>query len=175
MADINKLVKKILKWEGGAKYTNNPIDKGGPTKYGITLDTWKNVGYDKNGDGTINSKDIKLLTEKDFQIVLKKNFWDKWKGDMIKNQSLANLVVDWLWCSGKWGIIYPQRALGIKADGIVGNKTISSLNNANQEAIFKKIWNMRKTFFLNIVKKNPCQKVFIKGWLNRLNDFKFEK
>ena len=34
---------------------------------------------------------------------------------------------------------------------------------------------MRKAFFLNIVKKNPCQKVFLKGWLNRLNDFKFEK
>ena len=33
-ADVSKLVPKILKWEGGAKYTNDPIDKGGPTKYG---------------------------------------------------------------------------------------------------------------------------------------------
>lgn len=29
MADVSKLVPKILKWEGGAKYTNDPIDKGG--------------------------------------------------------------------------------------------------------------------------------------------------
>ena len=175
MADVSKLVPKILKWEGGAKYTNDPVDKGGPTKYGITLATWKNVGYDKNGDGRIDSQDIKLLTEKDFQMVLKKNYWDKWKGDQINNQSIANLVVDWLWGSGKWGIIYPQRALGVKDDGVVGQKTINALNSGNQEEIFKKIWKMKQQFYYNIVKNNPSQKKFLKGWLNRLNDFKFSK
>lgn len=175
MAEVSKLVPKILKWEGGSKYTNDPLDLGGPTKYGITLETWRHVGYDKNGDGVINREDIKLLTEKDFQLVLKKNFWDKWKADQIENQSMANLVVDWLWNSGKWGVIYPQRALGLKADGIVGAKTIAALNEGNKEETFKKIWHARQDFYLNIVKKNPSQKRFLKGWLSRLNDFKFEK
>ena len=175
MADVNKLMPLIFKWEGSGKYGNDPIDKGGPTKFGITLDTWKHVGYDKNRDGKIDYKDVQLLNENDFKIVLKKNFWDKWKADEIKNQSIANLVVDWLWGSGKWGIIYPQRALGVKDDGIVGKKTIDALNSADQEKLFKKIWNMKKDFYLNIVKKNPNQKRFINGWLNRLNSFKFEK
>jgi len=35
---------------------------------------------------------------------MKKNFWDKWKADLIKDQSIANILVDWVWGSGKYGI-----------------------------------------------------------------------
>ena len=34
----------------------------------------------------------------------------------------ANTLVDWLWCSGAWGIKIPQKILGLKVDGIVGEK-----------------------------------------------------
>ena len=63
----------------------------------------------------------------------------------------------------------------MKADGIVGSKTISCINSQNQEEAFKKIWNRRKKFYDSLVAKNPSQKVFLKGWMNRLNAFKFEK
>ena len=69
MAEIKKFEPFILKWEGGAKYTNKKSDKGGATKYGITIATWRTVGYDKNGDGVINEKDVKLLDEEDFKKV----------------------------------------------------------------------------------------------------------
>lgn len=174
MAQVSGLTKLILKWEG-TRYTNDPVDRGGPTKMGITLDTWRHVGYDKNGDGKINAEDVKLLNEKDFQMVLKKNFWDKWKADDIKNQSIANILVDWVWGSGIWGIKIPQRILGVKVDGVVGSKTIDAVNKANQRELFNKIFAERKQFLLNIVKRNPSQKKFIKGWLNRLNDFKFKE
>lgn len=173
MAEVSKLAPFILQHEGG--YANVKFDKGGSTKYGITLETWKHVGYDKNGDGKINDADIRLLSEKDFEHVLKKNFWDKWKADSIKNQSIANIVVDWLWSSGKWGIIYPQRILGVKDDGVVGSKTIAALNAADPAALFNKIKEQRIQFVRNIVKNNPSQKKFIKGWENRINDIKFQK
>ena len=35
MANINVLAPFILSWEGG--YVNHPSDKGGATKYGVTL------------------------------------------------------------------------------------------------------------------------------------------
>lgn len=60
MAEIKKFEPFILKWEGGAKYTNKKSDKGGATKYGITIATWRTVGYDKNGDGKIDEKDVSL-------------------------------------------------------------------------------------------------------------------
>jgi lysozyme family protein len=174
MADVKKLAPIILKWEGG--YANHPNDKGGQTNKGVTIDTWRKVGYDKDGDGNIDVDDLKLLSNEDVvSCVLKPSYWDRWKADKIKNQSIANLVVDWVWASGKWGIVYPQRVLGMVDDGIVGVKTLSAINDySDQSELFEKLWLRRKQHFEAIVKADLTQKVFLKGWLNRLKDFKFD-
>ena len=93
MADSSKLVPFILSWETD-KYTNNKHDRGGATKYGITLATWRRVGYDKNGDGVLNEEDVKRLTEEDFHRVFKQNYWNACKADQIQDQSVANMLVD---------------------------------------------------------------------------------
>lgn len=170
MANIKFLAPKIAKWEGG--FVNDKLDKGGATNMGITLATWKQVGYDKDGDGDIDANDIKLLNTTDFQAVLKK-YWDRWQADKIINQSVAEILVDWVWGSGKWGIIIPQRLIGVNDDGIVGPGTIAKLNAINQKELFQIIFNARIKFLDNIVKNNPSQVRFIKGWKNRLNEFKF--
>lgn len=172
MADINNLAPIIWKWEGG--YINDPLDNGGATKYGVTLSTWRQCGYDKDGDGDIDKDDIKLLTYDDALRVLKKYYWNRWKADIIKNQSVANILVDWVWGSGKWGVIIPQRILCVDDDGIVGLETLDALNGANQKDLFDKVFASRQTFLDNIVKKEPKQSKFIRGWKNRLNDFKFK-
>lgn len=175
MAEIKKFEPFILKWEGGAKYTNKKSDKGGATKYGITIATWRTVGYDKNGDSKIDEKDVKLIDEEDFKKVLKRNFWDKWKADQIKNQKVAEILVDWLWNSGKWGIIKPQQLLGVKADGIVGVKTLAAINNyPNQRKLFESLKNARKAYIDKVIKKDPSQIVNKKGWLNRINSIVYE-
>ncbi|WP_324069813.1 MAG: glycosyl hydrolase 108 family protein [Flavobacterium sp.] len=174
---IEKLAPIVAKWEGG--YVNDPIDKGGATNMGVTVGAWKLLGYDKNGDGIINNADMKLLSKDDFKFVLRK-YWDKWQADQIKNQSIANILVDWYWGSGKWGIVIPQRLLGFSkedCDGIVGEQTLKRLNaeiDKDAEALFDKIFAARVKFLDDIVKNNPSQKRFIKGWKNRLNDFKFQ-
>ena len=172
---IEKLAPIVAKWEGG--FVNDPIDKGGATNMGVTVGAWKQLGYDKNGDGLINNADMKLLSKDDFKFVLRK-YWDKWQADKIKNQSIANILVDWYWGSGKWGIVIPQRdILGVSADGLVGEKTIAKLNemiDKDAEALFENIYAARVKFLDNIVKNNPSQKRFIKGWKNRLSDFKFQ-
>lgn len=172
MANIDIFIPKLIKHEGG--YVNHPRDKGGATKYGVTLNTWKDIGYDKDNNGIIDSEDIKLLAVEDFKLVAAK-YWNLWKADEIVNQSVAELLVDWVYTSGKWGIIIPQRLLKVTADGIVGPKTLNALNRLNQSQVFEELFRERKMFFESIVKNNPGQKVFLKGWLNRLNTFKFTK
>lgn len=175
MADVKKFEPFVLKWEEGAKYTNSKIDRGGATKYGITIATWRTVGYDKNGDGKIDENDVKLITEEDFTKVLKKNFWDKWKADQIKNQKVAEILVDWLWASGKWGIIKPQQLLGVKADGIVGKQTLAAVNGyPNQRQLFDAIKNARKAYIDKVIKNDPRQIAHKVGWLNRINSITFE-
>lgn len=172
MSDVNKLAPVIFKWEGG--FVDDPLDNGGATNKGVTIATWRQCGYDKDGDGDIDVDDLKKLTLSDATIVLKKYYWDRWKADQINNQSVANILVDWVWGSGVHGIKIPQRLLGVTVDGIVGQKTIEAINNSDQSELFKKIWLARKDFLNGIVQRNPEQKRFIKGWLNRLNDFKFK-
>lgn len=172
-SNIEKLAPIVAKWEGG--YVDDPADKGGATNMGVTISTWKLVGYDKDKDGDIDKNDIRLLSKDDFKFVLKK-YWNKWLADQIINQSIANILVDWYWASGKWGIVIPQRIIGITQDGVVGAQTIQKLNSLiekDAESLFYEIYNAREMFFDNIVKNNPSQKKFLKGWKNRLSDFKY--
>jgi len=172
MAKIEKLSPIVAKWEAG--FVNDPTDKGGATNMGITIGTWKQIGYDKDGDGDIDVQDIRKLDSRDFSCVLKV-YWNRWQANRIINQSVANILVDWVFTSGAWGIKIPQRILKLKEDGVVGNQTLTAINLANQKTLFDAIFEARKKFFNDIVKNNPEQKRFIKGWLNRLNDFKFSE
>ena len=110
MANVYKLAPWILKWEGG--FVNDPADLGGATNMGVTIGTWKSCGYDKDGDGDIDVDDLHLITREDVvNRVLKPHYWDRWKADLITSQSVANILVDWVWASGAHGIKIPQRLL----------------------------------------------------------------
>lgn len=173
MADIQKLAAFILRWEGG--FVNDPLDRGGATHMGVNLSTWQQVGYDKNLDGTIDIDDLRALTpEEVIGWVLKPHYWDRWQADQIRNQSLANILVDWVWASGIHGIKIPQRILGVTPDGIVGTKTLTALNQASPQPLFEQIHQARLDFVDQIVRRNPSQARFLQGWKNRINDIRFE-
>lgn len=190
MANVDKLLPFILKWEGG--FANDPADAGGATNKGVTIATWKRCGYDKDGDGDVDVADLKLISNEDVRNhVLKPAFWDRWKADNIHSQKIANILVDWVWGSGKHGIVIPQRLLGVNPDGIVGNKTLAAVNFADPDQLFNVIYNARVKFLKNITASSIAayerkigrkatekelmkhtNKRFLNGWLRRLADIK---
>lgn len=177
MADSRQLSKFVLSFES-SKYTNHRSDRGGPTKYGITLATWKKVGYDKNGDRAITAEDIKLLTEDDYNRVFKLNYWDACWGDHIKNQSVANLLIDFAYNSGvSRAIRHVQSLVGAKQDGIMGPATLSAINDFKQGqwVLFDKLKVDRIAYLHEIAKNDPKQEPNLSGWLRRNKHIEYGK
>ena len=172
MAKLEELLPFIEKWEGG--YVNDPVDLGGATNMGVTIGTWKTVGHDKDGDGDIDVDDLKQISREDMkECVLRPHYWNRCRADEIKSQAIANILVDWVWASGVTGIKQVQTLLGVKVDGIVGEKTLSAINSAQQRELFLRIKEARIEYVEHICTKRPANLRFRKGWLRRIADIKW--
>jgi len=171
MANARLYIPQVLRWEGG--FVNDPLDRGGATNKGVTIATWKCMGYDNDKDGDIDIADLKLMSDEQAFQIMKRGYWDRWKADQINNQSVAEQLVDWVWGSGVWGIKLPQHILNVTPDGIVGPKTIEAVNNYNQKDLHFLIKQNRIIFINGIVQRDKSQMRFYKGWMNRINSFKF--
>ena len=166
MADFMKFAPHLLQLEGG--YVWHPEDKGGPTNTGITLRTFRqHCGQDR----TI--ADLKEMSYGTWCKIMKEQYWDKCRADEISSQSVADIVVDWSVNSGLVGLRKVQEILSQKPDGIVGPKTLAAINGAEPQELFERIKAARKQFYIDIVKRSPSQKVFMNGWMNRINSFVF--
>jgi len=167
MAKIEILAPFILSFECG--FVNDKDDLGGATNKGVTIATWKRQGYDKDGDGDIDVDDLKLITKADATRIMKRNYWNRWQADKIESQSVANLLVDWVWGSGTYGIKIPQRMLGVTADGIVGPKTLAALNAEDPRKFFDRLKEEREAYLGRICEARPVNRKYLKGWMRRLN------
>lgn len=168
MANAEILKPFIRSWEGG--FANLKYDKGGPTKWGVTIATFRSV-Y-----GRLKTvEDLKNMTEEQWWHIYKVYFWDKWRADDIKDQSIANILVDWVWASGPATIKKIQKMLGVAVDGVVGPKTIAAVNGyrGGQKALFNSIVARRRLYINTIAVGTQAR--FKNGWSNRLSAIQYGK
>lgn len=192
MAEFKKIIPHLLKWEckgltqadlalpvdqlfakarqGG--YANLKNDKGGHTMCGVTLDTYK-AYCAKKGLKNTTWAHFRAMPFTHWYAIAKEMFWDRWRADEIRSQSVAEMLVDWTWHSGSHGIVRPQRLLGVLCDGVVGKVTISAVNAREPQALWAALFDEREKFYRSI--GVGSQAGFLKGWLNRLNDLKFKE
>lgn len=185
MANVETLVPFIIRFESGVDpagliseklfekarksgYANDPDDLGGATMVGVTMVTYTEYCR-KKGYPRPTVERLRGITYTQWLDILKTMFWDRWKADEIQSQSVAEILVDWVWASGKYGITIPQRVLGVTVDGVVGTKTLAAVNAQNPSNFFDRIVQERKSYIDRICVSRPANNKFKRGWLRRLN------
>lgn len=157
MANFDIAIIKTLVNEGGAKFTNNPDDKGGPTKFGICKASHPNL-------------DIANLTEQQARDIYKREYWDAVCGDRINDQVVAESIYDFAVNAGvRTSSKLAQVAIGLvkDADGVIGVRTLAVLNSVDQEIFLVKYALTKIAFYANLANKDASQRKFFLGWVNR--------
>lgn len=171
MADFNKAIPIILKHEG--VFVDHPSDPGGATNRGITFKLFKQ--YAKVLGLLPNIDALKSLTEDQAKFIYREQFWDPMKGDQFKDQQLATIVFDGFVNMGSRAIKLLQKQAGVEADGVIGPKSLEVINYASGHVLFEGYKDARIEYYKNLAESKPQLKVFLKGWLNRINSFNYEK
>lgn len=179
---INQFVHFIRKWEGGLSRNSNDSASSHPcptpfnghtgwhTNAGITYQAWAHV-FNRDHDDrflTMNSED--------WFKVFKGSYWDGVKADKIADVTTAIFITEIAWGSGPLQAIKTaqkcvnQLGVEISVDGVMGPKTIAAINSLDPKKFLNQLFVERERFFRAISKGKNA--VFLKGWLNRLRDFK---
>ncbi len=175
MAKFSLFIPILKRVEGG--YQNLTGDDGNYNSLGQRVGT--NFGISARFyEGIINRPpsiaDIKAITKKRAEDLYKKYFWDDVHGDILKNQSVANIIADHGVNAGEGSIgKIVQRILkfdfgkNIKIDGDIGPITAALINSVNQKLLFDKIKKAREEYYRGIGGE------FLVGWISRLKEFTY--
>ena len=161
MADFDKYAPLLHSLEKGV--ANDKDDKGGFTVDGVTLNTFRRYYGEYKTE-----MDLRNITTFQWKNIMKSGYWDVCKADQIDNQKIAEIIADWCVNSGTARVRDVQTILGVKPDGAVGPVTLKAINSADPEELYRRLMTARIGWFEKIVVRNPSQKKFLKGWLNRL-------
>lgn len=154
----NYAFDKLMKTEGG--YVNDPSDKGGETKYGISKRSYPELN-------------IALLTKEDAKKIYYDDYWLKNNCHLIINILDSIKIFD---MSVNFGVTKAmkivQRAvkcfgLELIEDGIAGKNTSEVINMLNYNCLYIILRVECASEYRVIVKSNPSQERFLVGWLKR--------
>jgi len=162
------IIAKIIEDEGG--YVDHPLDKGGPTKYGITMLFYEEAFGDKPTRLT-----IKNLTKNDARRAYHAVVWQKYNVKMLPSE-IQPLMFDWIVMSGpRTPIKFLQRRVGATPDGFIGPMTARAVRAKIQEVSYRDFQtafvNDIVRFLIRITRRNPSQTVFLEGWFNRFCEY----
>lgn len=173
MVNYLDIVPFILKWEGGK--AKHPEHGGGFTNKGITYETFNNLAL-KVLKVAPSWQIFDNLTDQQAGLFVKYFFDMATGGNKVKTPAIAYMLTEWFFNSGRGGLISFQRMLNQKfgakltEDSVIGPKSLAVINSVNQKQLYDTAIAWRANFYKTIAKQ-PDKAKFLKGWLNRLNDF----
>ena len=183
---IVAIIDDILKKEGSA-YTNHPSDRGGPTKYGITLATLRDARRNLN----LDADDVAKLTEDEARRIYYDNYVVKpgFVSVAAMMPLLGAKMVDagvnvgtgrasrWLQTAlNAFNRSYqsPPDYPEVVVDGNIGPATIGALHTfaalrgfARAERVLVRAVNAQQgVHYLSLGAKSPSQEAFMLGWFD---------
>ncbi|EOH6101954.1 glycoside hydrolase family 108 protein [Acinetobacter baumannii] len=179
--NIEQYLEELIKREGG--YVNNPADRGGATKYGITEAVARANGFKGN------MRDLPLEFAKS---IYRKQYWLEPRFDQVNalSPSVAEELLDTgVNCGTGFAKPLLQRALNLlnnqgkagwpdlKVDGVYGSATLGALKTylskrgKDGEKVLVRVLNiMQGQRYIEICERNKSQEQFFYGWIaNRIN------
>lgn len=176
MKSIDQMISDILKAEGG--YVDDPKDKGGATNMGVSLRYAKGIGLDNDGDGDTDKDDIRLVTVEQARNLYRKDFYTAPRIHALP-AVIQPMMFDMAVLHGPpRAIILLQRVLGGEDDGVIGKQTRMLAEDYAEKngdrALNNRLVDMRLQYIAAIVKRDPSQQRFLKGWTNRAESFRIK-
>jgi len=175
MAKFDLALAYIIANEG-EKFVDDPKDRGGATKYGISQKFLKSAlsRFRIVKNGIITSDIIKQLTYDQAATIYYWEFWQPSKLEQLTSQKITNYIFDCCVNHGlSNGIRMAQRAILATTprvpmidDGIIGNGTVLAINAA-PECLIAALRADRAAFMRAIVFDDIGQTSNLRGWLNR--------
>ena len=162
--NFDAAIDHTLQEEGG--YVNNPADPGGRTNLGVTQKVWEEwVGRESN------EKEMRGLTKADVVPLYQRKYWNACRCSE-RPSGLDLCVFDTAVNSGPGRAVkLLQQCLGVPADGAIGPKTITAVNQFKDTALIHLIdeyCTARQAFLISL----PTFGTFGKGWTARVQRLK---
>jgi lysozyme family protein len=164
--DFPRALAFILKAEGG--YTDHPADRGGPTNKGILQREYDRYRHKKE----LPAADVRDILNAEVEDIYLHDYWlagrcDRmpWPVSLAHFDACVNTGVT-------QAAKFLQRAVGTRSDGLIGPLTLGALTAAlereSPDALAARLARQRIAFYRELAKRAPEQRVFLRGWLTRV-------
>lgn len=164
----------VLQNEGG--FVNHKADKGGPTNFGVTIRTYSQ--YLGRPASLQEVKDMKIETARE---IYERSYYTGPRIHLLAEPIRTQLLDMSINHGAKAAIKMLQRVVNtagfgpIAVDGVLGPVSRTAIDKAQKKMgklLNNALVDTRIAFFESIVARNPSQKVFRNGWINRAEEFR---
>lgn len=147
----------ILKEEGGNN--DNPHDPGGRTSRGIIQTEYNAYRHSKNEP----VQSVYLATDAEVADIYLTSYWNPWCSSLPIGMDLVFFDMD-VNAGPHEAILLLQRALGVTADGRIGQVTLAAIRDANPIKAISAFSDARRAYYRSL----HTFKYFGNGWLSRV-------
>jgi lysozyme family protein len=165
MADIKAAVEYVLRQEDSRLSGVITNDPGGRTRFGVAEKYHPELTSTGFYDTMPRDEALDMAIQ-----VYSDSYAKPCKLNQIQGQSVGNALLSYAINMGnKQSIKLLQRTLGLDEDGVMGPKTLSSVNAVTPSNLLMAWKSMMISYYENVVEKHPEDIVYLNGWKNRVN------